>query len=36
MIEFSWRYFVLGFYKDRDKPIFRIYPFPFVRFTVGG
>jgi hypothetical protein len=34
-VEFSLRYGVLGIYKDRDKPIVRIYPLPFIRVTVG-
>ena len=33
-IEFSWRYGVIGIYKDRGKPIVRIYPLPFVRITL--
>lgn len=34
-IECSWRYCVMGIYKDRDKPVIRIYPVPFVRVTLG-
>jgi hypothetical protein len=34
-IEFSFRYGVWGIYKDRDKPIVRIYPLPFIRITLG-
>jgi hypothetical protein len=30
----SWRYFVMGVYADRDKPIVRIYPCPFVRVSL--
>lgn len=34
MIEFSLRYGVVGFYKDRDTNfIWRFYPLPFVRVT---
>jgi hypothetical protein len=33
-VEFSWRYGVVGIYKDRDTPAVRIYPLPFVRITV--
>jgi hypothetical protein len=33
--EFSFRYGVLGIYKDRGKPIVRVYPVPFVRITIG-
>ena len=35
-IEFSWRYGVMGVYRDRDEPIWRVYPVPFVRITVGA
>jgi hypothetical protein len=34
MIEFSLRYAVIGFYKDRDRRVLRIYPLPFVRVTI--
>jgi hypothetical protein len=33
-IEFSWRYGVMGIYKDRHDPLVRIYPLPFIRVTV--
>jgi hypothetical protein len=33
-VSFSWRYGVVGVYKDREKPIVRIYPLPFVRITL--
>lgn len=32
--EFSWRYGVVGVYRDRELPLLRIYPCPFIRFTV--
>jgi hypothetical protein len=35
-VEFSWRYGVMGIYKDRDEPIVRIYPVPSVRITLGS
>lgn len=34
-IEWSFRYGVLGIYKDRDRPIYRWYPLPFVRLTIN-
>lgn len=34
MIEFSWRYGVVGVYLDRSKKTVRIYPIPFVRITL--
>lgn len=34
-LDTSLRYVVLGGYKDRQYPIIRIYPLPFVRVTVG-
>jgi hypothetical protein len=34
-IEFSWRYGVTGWYKDRDHPILRVYPLPFIRVSIG-
>lgn len=34
-IGFSWRYGVWGVYKDRDRPLVRVYPVPFVRITLG-
>lgn len=34
MIDFSFRYCVIGVYKDRDKG-WRVYPVPFVRINVG-
>jgi hypothetical protein len=33
-IEFSWRYGVIGVYKDRDSSAFRVYLLPFVRITI--
>jgi hypothetical protein len=35
VIDFSFRYGVIGIYKDRDKPITRIYLIPFVRISVS-
>jgi hypothetical protein len=35
-MEFSFRYGVIGIYKDRDEPIWRIYPFPFIRISIGS
>lgn len=35
IIEFSWRYGVIGIYKDRVWPLWRIYPCPFVRISLG-
>jgi hypothetical protein len=32
--EFSWRYGVVGLYRDRDLPLLRVYPCPFVRITL--
>jgi len=32
---FSWRYGVVGIYRDREASLWRIYPVPFVRITVG-
>lgn len=32
--EFSLRYGVLGVYKDRSTPTWRIYPLPFIRVTI--
>jgi hypothetical protein len=34
-IDLSFRYFVIGGYKDRKYPMIRIYPSPFVRVTFG-
>lgn len=34
MIEFSWRYGVIGVYRDRSVDLWRIYPVPFVRVTL--
>jgi hypothetical protein len=31
---FSWRYGVIGFYRDRDLPLLRVHPCPFARVTV--
>lgn len=33
--EFSFRYGVAGVYKDRGLPVWRIYPLPFVRISLG-
>jgi hypothetical protein len=33
-INLSWRYFVVGAYADRDKPIIRVYPCPFIRLNL--
>ena len=33
-LEFSWRYGVMGVYKDRERPIVRVYPLPFIRLTI--
>jgi hypothetical protein len=30
----SWRYFVWGVYMDREEPIVRFYPIPFVRISL--
>jgi hypothetical protein len=35
-IEFSWRYGVVGIYKDRDRKLWRIYPLPFIRVSWGA
>lgn len=35
-VEFSWRYAVIGIYKDRDSSAIRVYPFPFIRVTLRG
>jgi hypothetical protein len=32
-VNVSWRYFVMGVYADRNEPIIRIYPCPFVRIS---
>jgi hypothetical protein len=32
-IEFSFRYGVIGIYRDRNQPIVRVYPVPFMRIT---
>jgi hypothetical protein len=34
-VDISWRYGVVGWYKDRTRPIVRIYPIPFIRVTIG-
>lgn len=34
-IEFSWRYGVIGVYKDRNPGVWRVYPVPFIRVTLG-
>jgi hypothetical protein len=33
-LDISFRYGVVGWYKDRDKQVLRIYPLPFIRFSV--
>jgi hypothetical protein len=33
-VECSWRYGVMGVYRDRDLPVVRVYPLPFVRITI--
>jgi hypothetical protein len=33
-MECSWRYGVMGVYKDRKRPVVRVYPLPFVRITI--
>jgi hypothetical protein len=33
-LSFSWRYGVIGVYKDRELPLVHIYPLPFVRVSV--
>jgi hypothetical protein len=33
-VDVSRRYGVVGVYKDRDLPIVRVYPVPFVRVSV--
>ena len=35
-LDFSIRYGIMGIYKDRDHPVVRIYPLPFIRITLGG
>ena len=35
VIEFSRRYGVIGVYRDRDGLVWRIYPVPFVRISIG-
>jgi hypothetical protein len=35
-VEFSLRYGVVGIYRDRTGPVYRIYPLPFVRISIGG
>jgi hypothetical protein len=34
-VEFSWRYGVIGIYRDRSGRPWIIYPCPFVRITIG-
>lgn len=34
-IDVSRRYCVVGYYKDRDGKIKRVYPLPFVRISWG-
>lgn len=33
-VQFSWRYGVIGVYRDREEPIWRFY-IPFVRLSIG-
>jgi len=33
-VQSSWRYGVIGFYADRNDPIYHIYPLPFIRVTL--
>lgn len=35
-VQFSWRYWVLGAYKDRQSSAVHVYPFFCVRLTFGG
>jgi hypothetical protein len=35
-VEFSFRYGVVGVYKDRNSPVVRWYPVPFIRLTFGA
>jgi hypothetical protein len=32
-VSFSWRYFVMGVYKDRKRALVHWYPLPFVRLS---
>lgn len=32
---FSWRYIVIGVYKDRNLPLVHVYPCPFVRISLA-
>jgi hypothetical protein len=34
-IDFSWRYAVVGVYRDREWSTWRVYPLPFVRLSFG-
>ncbi len=34
-ISFSFRYWVIGFYRARSEPIWHIYPIPTIRITIG-
>lgn len=33
-IAFSWRYCVVGLYRDRKLPLWHLYPLPFCRLTI--
>ena len=35
-LSFSWRYMVLGLYKDRVKRLWHVYPVPFLRLSFGA
>jgi len=35
-LSFSWRYGVVGVYKDRTPGVVHVYPLPFVRLTFGA
>lgn len=34
-VDFSFRYGVMGIYRDRKDPVVLVYPLPFVRVTIG-
>jgi hypothetical protein len=34
-VSVSWRYAVVGVYKDRDWSTWHVYPLPFVRLSFG-
>jgi hypothetical protein len=33
-LRFSWRYGVIGIYRDRELPLVHVYPLPFVRISI--